>query len=407
MTQKIIQDIVKKRPERKNKLAMEMAELMEPPKKKSSKKIFWFFLGFTVLFAGALILNYASSAVINIVPCQKFAEIDSQFNAGRDYGDEELSFEIVRLENENIENAPSTGVDDGGKRAGGKIVIYNTYSSKSQILVAQTRFESPEGKIYRIEDRVSVPGMGSLEVDVYADEPGPEYNIGFVDFTIPGFKGSPQYDKIYARSKTSMSGGAVGVVSIITEDDISLARENLRKKITDYLEQNISAQKSDNYLFYKNAIKINFSESENNPKAGDTTDSSSPIFTLKGKGEAVGFLINKDELTKVLINEYLAERENKNVKIVNLEDLEFTLLSSDEDNTKITFKLKGKAHFVCNIDASSLISALASSDDENYESIFGNYPGVERAEVFFKPSWWQSMPKKESRIRVEIIYGNL
>ena len=105
-------------------------------------------------------------------------------------------------------------------------MIYNKYSAEAQIFVKDTRFETPEGKIYRIDRAVTVPGMknsggqtvaGSVEATVYADKSGSEYNIGFSDFTIPGLKGGLKYEKFYARSKTPMTGGMKGTVPDISE----------------------------------------------------------------------------------------------------------------------------------------------------------------------------------------------
>ena len=65
--------------------------------------------------------------------------------------------------------------------ASGKIVVYNNYSTAGQKLIKDTRFETPNGLIFRIKDAVTVPGKktvggetvpGSLEVTVYADKEG-------------------------------------------------------------------------------------------------------------------------------------------------------------------------------------------------------------------------------------------
>ena len=42
---------------------------------------------------------------------------------------------------------------------------------------------------------------GSVEVGIYGSSAGPEYNSIPIDFKIFGFKNTPKYAKIYARSK--------------------------------------------------------------------------------------------------------------------------------------------------------------------------------------------------------------
>ena len=93
-----------------------------------------------------------------------------------------------------------------GKKAHGSVVIYNEYNSSPQTLVATTRLESSDGKIFRLTKNIVVPGTtvvggspqpGAIEAEVVADQAGSEYNIDQTKFTIPGFSGGPKFDKFY------------------------------------------------------------------------------------------------------------------------------------------------------------------------------------------------------------------
>ncbi len=68
-----------------------------------------------------------------------------------------------------------------GKKAEGSVTIYNEFSNAPQPLVATTRLETSDGKIFRIVKGVTVPGTtlvdgeikpGAIEVQVVADQPG-------------------------------------------------------------------------------------------------------------------------------------------------------------------------------------------------------------------------------------------
>jgi hypothetical protein len=385
MPKKIIQDIIIN-PVRSKTTKSSAESLIRASNgvKKKRGIIKWLSIIFAIIIAivlGKIILTNVSSATIKITPRQEFIDIDSQLKLG---------FEIMQIEHEESQIVPATGISKEGQKARGRIVIYNTYSSSPQKLVSQTRFETPDGKIYRIQEQVSVPGNDSLEATVYADKPGPEYNIGLVDFTIPGFKGTPRYEKIYGRSKTEMKGGALGTSQVVSEEDIKNTRNNLKQKIENYLKENLSKQKPDGYLLYKNAVKIDFSEN---------LDGS----TLAEKGKAVGFLIKKNDLSKVLAENYISAGRN-DVNIINLDELKFNLLSGNTDDTEITFNLKGRGYFVWNVDADSLVRDLMNAKDKNYTAVFSNYPNIEKAEIIFKPSWWHSMPSDKSGIYVETIY---
>ena len=44
------------------------------------------------------------------------------------------------------------------RKASGQIIVYNAYNDNNQKLIKNTRFETPDGKIYRIQASIIVPG---------------------------------------------------------------------------------------------------------------------------------------------------------------------------------------------------------------------------------------------------------
>jgi len=96
-------------------------------------------------------------------------------------------------------------------RAYGTMTIFND-TDIPQRFIRNTRFESPNGKIFRIPQSVTIPAKtgnvpGSITSTVFADTTGPEYNIPPTNFTVPGFKGTDRYNLFYGRSYQPMSGG--------------------------------------------------------------------------------------------------------------------------------------------------------------------------------------------------------
>jgi hypothetical protein len=167
----------------------------KPPKKKH-----WIFG--TAIFALVAIfvismMTVFSSATINITPKNQDIEVDMKIVAINGIEEGSIKYEIIKLSKTKTADLPATDEKAVELKASGKIVIYNNFSSEPQRLIVRTRFESPEGLIYRIPESVVVPGKsvkngvetpGSIEVEVFADEPGEKYNIKKSDFTIPGFK---------------------------------------------------------------------------------------------------------------------------------------------------------------------------------------------------------------------------
>lgn len=406
---KIIQDIVRKKSLEKPRIILQDRKQQEVKEKiplvlagDSNKSWPWFKIFFWILtvaivvFFISITIDFFSSVTVTIIPKQKITNVDTQFTAKKGSKENGIGFEISQFPYEDSKIAVATGSSKEEKKAKGQVIIYNT-NSVAQKLVAQTRFAEPKGKIYRIQTTIIVPAQSSMEATLYADKAGASYNIGLTDFTLPAFKGEGRYKTIYARSKTEMKGGSSGTVKVVSKDDLEKARAELKSKIETYLKENVFKQQQLEYVYYKDALKLDFSDDVGNPAIGDVADT----FVFKEKGDAVGFLLKENTLQMALVGKY--EKTN-NVSVVNLNDLKFNLISTNENNTEMTFTLKGKARFVWNIDKNSIIKSLMAVTDRKFEKIFANYSNIATAEIIFKPSWWRFMPKDSKKINIMVSF---
>lgn len=137
----------------------------------------------------------------------------------------------------------STGTKKVESKAQGMVTLFNT-GSQSQLLVSTTRLQTPNGNIYRLDGRVTVPAAkgivpGSIEAKVIADGLGNSYNVTTGDFTLPGLVGTPRFKQVYARTSKGIQGGASELVpqfeqSIVDRailDATTLAKKDLEVTI--------------------------------------------------------------------------------------------------------------------------------------------------------------------------------
>lgn len=369
--------------------------------------------GFGFVFMGKM-----SSATFSVVLKNEYADVNSDIKAYREPlngASAGAIFEVMGLDAEDSSPITATGVSKGGQKASGKIIIYNNYSSASQKLIATTRFETKDGKVYRIPKAVVVPGMGSVETVVYADAPGESYNIGLVEFTAPGLKGGPRYEKIFAKSKTEMTGGSSGNARVVRAEDIASAKSEATDRIKKKLTESFLKQKPEGYLLYDGAIKIEFIDDSGNPKEGSVVGAGISLY-YKTKGIAVGYLLEKESLSKALVKNNgkklsVKVGENDDVSVWNLEDLKFKLISSDlparaDSRVKeIAVNINGNAHFVWNVDTKKLAAALAGQKIKKIkkgDAVLPDYPSIKKATALSKPSWWYKLPSNPSRIKISL-----
>lgn len=348
-----------------------------------------------LLFAGKFLLP---KATVTIVPKVSAISVDEMITASKEAAADGLQFELMKLSDESSKTVPETGSKTVTEKARGTIVVYNDYSSANQQLVKNTRFETADGKVYRIAAGIVVPGKkgttpGTVEAEVFADQPGESYNIGLTDFTIPGFKGDPRFSKFYARGKTAMTGGFSGTVKTASSADIEQAKTDLSQSLTQNLTKQANEQKPEGYILYPDAIYTE-TETLSNPESSE----------VKQRVTLYGIIFDEKKLSQYLAYRKLAAGDYHGEEINGgdtLKALTFKPQSGGKpwESDSITFSLKGDAALTWAIDTDRLKESLAGVPKKEITSVLQTYP-MDRSSVVVQPFWKSTLPAKASQIEI-------
>jgi hypothetical protein len=309
----------------------------------------------------------------------------------------------VFVSNKNITQLfPASGNANVSQKAKGTITIYNAYSSAPQSLVATTRFVTPDGKIFRLINGVTVPGAqvtngqivpSSINAPIIADQAGDSYNVGSIaKLAIPGFQGTPKYNGFYGSIASSTSGGFVGNKAVPTASDITAAKA----KVTDILQSAFPNGEQANYDNFKildgatstQIIKLAVSTS---------TNEKGEFYVL---GEAVFKAIGFDETAlKVFL---LTQTENNGTASST-----FSALSMNYSGTQADFT-KGMVSFL--LDAQGTVEPAFSADDfrriilgksiANARSMIAALPGLADGTISAWPSWLANIPSNPNKVQI-------
>jgi len=306
-----------------------------------------------------------------------------------------VSLQVISTEEEYVE-----------KKASGSIIIYNNYSSDPQKLIKNTRFEAPGGNIYRIQDSVTVPGQktvngkktpGSLEVTVYADKVGDTYNAGLVDFTIPGFKGTPQYDGFYARSKTAIAGGFAGTVKKVSEAETQKALATLKTDAFAKAQAALATSVPSNYLYI---------DSIGTPVYSQLTqlDSSEDTVTLGLDITYNTVLFSKEAFAAEVTKQSGRTYSPDDVFVIsNIDDLSFSTESTISKEGTLALKIVGNPKLEWVVDVDKLAKDLSGISRKNIANILATYRSVEEAKAYIKPFWKTSVSSNVDDITINFV----
>jgi hypothetical protein len=353
------------------------------------------------------LLSFFNGATFSYIPKSTSFSFENKIYAAQKTGNGELPYSVVKLSGEEGLAVLASGKMEVSRKATGEIVVYNA-TNNSQRLRATTRFETPDGKIYQVEDAITVPAQrvvdgesqpGSLEITVYAEHPGIEYNIGLSDFTLPGLSGSSLFSSVYARSKTEMSGGFVGEEAVVSDTDKSRVMSDIETALKGAFVAEARAQVPEEFVLIP---ALSIATFEVLPQTDSTVENSTTI-NMRGSFQAVMF--KKSDLFAHLALDQATLNAGESVDIRDIESLNFSFASTTSGDLlsldEINFLVSGEVTAVWHIDEVSLKTDLIGKHKREISSVLNNYPAIVSATSTIRPFWRSSFPEDGARISIK------
>jgi len=323
---------------------------------------------------------------------------------------------------------PATGASaQVSTKAQGTITIYNDYGSASQDLVATTRFLTPDGKLFRLVNDVTVPGAqvassgaitpSSITAPIIADQGGPAYNVGPVaKLTIPGFQNNPgRYAGFYGAITGVTTGGFTGTKMVPTAADIAAAKASTTAILQADLQDGLTASYPNNFKILDGATDITITKLTVN-----TSTDANGNFSVFGEASltAIGF----DQ--SALENYLLSVAQNQVATLGGSAGVAGGAAVGAGGGTTMAFKnfanpnysdvqasfSKGQVNFTLSVQE-NLEPAFSSADFAS--SIVGksigtardsiqNLPQLSNGTISVWPIWLWSMPSNANKISVTV-----
>jgi hypothetical protein len=318
-----------------------------------------------------------------------------------------LSYQTMSILGSATTTAQASGMAHVSRQASGVITIYNAYSTDPQRLIANTRFEAPDHKIYRIRDSITVPGAtkqgetlvpGTATATIYADSPGADYNRQDpTRFTIPGFAGDPRFSKFYAQSQGPISGGFVGEEPSVPQEELAKAQANLKLQLDSTLRAKAQSEVPDGFFAVPGTLTITYGDL-NKVQQGNSA-------ALSQSAVAMQAIIKASEFASVLArlalgNEYHGEA----VALSQSSAITITLATSSKPHDEVLhLKLSGTGILVWQFDPQAVKQAILGKNQEALSGVIQTFaPAITRAEASIRPFWVQNFPTDPEKIQVVV-----
>ncbi|MFM2339386.1 MAG: hypothetical protein RLZZ360_22 [Candidatus Parcubacteria bacterium] len=367
------------------------------------------FLGITGL--GIFISYLTGGATVTYHPKVKELNVNATFTAYKEEKSEELSYEILTLEATSERQVEASGQEEVKVQATGEIEI-TKITPGAERLIKNTRFETLDGLVFRIEESVVVPGAvtvdgksvpGTIRAKVFADEAGDKYNLkAGTDMKVPGFKEGNYmdlYNAISAKNTAAFTNGFAGPKFIINEDALATARQSLQAELRDTLLARVESERPAGYTTFKDSVAIVYSQLPA-VQYGDK------LVTIKEQAVLQMPLFKASDFASFIAKETIVGYENDPVRIDNIDLLTFAYESAttsqsvlaNEDNLR--FKIVGVPKIVWVVDEGKLALDLVNKEKTAIPQILKSYTGIEKSEVKIRPIWKRGMPDNHEDITI-------
>jgi hypothetical protein len=389
-------------------------DFSRPPRQKKRSgmggRMLYTLIGVVVICgaAGLLMSTYFAGASVSVTPRVAKVEAPATITASLNAPAGSLSYQVVNGTRSASTSVPATGTKQVSLSASGMITISNSFSTASQELVANTRFQTADGKIYRIHAPVVIPGAtksgdtlapGTVTITAYADKPGAEYNSGEVTLTIPGFKSQTEkYAKITAKASW-FSGGLVGQQPAVSDTDMANAEQALKQSLSGAMQAMVETQIPEEYVMVPGTLQITYTDITQTPGPNNTA-------LLSQTANANADVIRYADLAAVIAKQTVDGYGGEAVTFLDPKALTLSLATSTKTGSPIQIRLSGSPTLLWQFDTNTLKQALLGKPKGQFEAILKNFaPAINCSsdspcKASIRPFWSSTFPSDAAKVEV-------
>lgn len=242
--------------------------------------------------------------------------------------------------------------------------------------------------------------FGSGNVGVYAGVLGPDGN--FEAGSLTGQLGN----QMFYTNPEAIGGGRLEQYSVVTEEDVTAAREQVERELLELAEEEFADQIPDQYEVIPGTLEVDEPEIEVSASAGDDGESVSASGSISVSAQ----LFDAEELHQLAGDEADRQlaRQGGSERILLAESV--TLKEpTDLDGSTPAFRVNVEAiarTVITEAEREALVEDLAGLSREEAEEILDSHPKVDQYQISIEPSWFlDRMPEIASRIDIHVSSG--
>ncbi len=312
---------------------------------------------------------------------------------------------FIEVVDEHIASFTATGEENKGSKASGQINVIN-HTPAIQGLLAGTRFQAPNGAIFKTNHEILVPPAkgktpGKAIVEATSDIGGTKNNVKApMKLTIPGL-GEIGKDTVYGEVFGAFSGGTDDIVRVVSEADIDKAKEEASKNIfvsaETKLQDLLRAKEELNPLFIQNDI-IDAIPSV-------TPGAKQEKFEIRVQSRSWTVVTKKDFFKHSLGNAAGGQTpEGKQLTQKTLDSAKVEAIDSNFLTHRINLLVTLDGKVGPKLDTKEIAKNLSNKRTADAQNYLKTQSGIASSNIVPWPSFLPRLPYLVNNIRVQITY---
>lgn len=227
---------------------------------------------------------------------------------------------------------------------------------------------------------------------IVAQGPGANGNVSNASFSVSG------RSDVSAQGTTS--GGTDNNVKVVTQDDVDKAKERISGEPNTARDDFKSQLEKDGYIAIDDSFKADPGKYSITPKVGDegeqVTVSVTTTYTMLG--------VKKEDLQELIKNQISSQDQGKTILSDGIDNATIKVNSATAglSDGQVGLNINTTVIAGPNINQDDLKQKIAGKKSGEAEEILGQVSGLSDPNVKLSPFWVGRVPKKNSKITIEI-----
>jgi hypothetical protein len=320
---------------------------------------------------------------------------------------EDLIFKAEKISTEQKikDSFEATGEKDVGDKAEGIAFFYNS-TGRSQPITQNIELININGIVFNATEDFVIPGAkvdddgnivdGQIEIKIQAKEPGEKGNVSSGRINISALDIDKQ-SKIYGQIQNETIGGTSKKVTVISQDDIDNAKENLFSQAEGKILEKLKKLTKDEIHISEKLIIYDDSEINSSFEVDEEVEKFDLELNLKAT--ALGY--NNKELRLFLKDQILNELpEGQTIPETDFGDLNIEIQNFDKDLGIANLNIETTFNVAEQIDSETIMENILNKNQKDARRYILSLPNIKNVRFDFSLTITNKIPSNSNRVKI-------